>query len=143
MVGVAALDAYAGLVRGDDGSPMQGRDGLVATRAKAPLRALEQVHEPALAEPQTEQVGQRRLQPLVGERLEGLEIRRHRMEPWAEGCSPRRLRHGCDHPRPAGRAVHRQPSMLGDGRRDLRQLDLLGNAYDLCRKSGVQVAAAA
>jgi hypothetical protein len=33
--------------------------------------------------------------------------------------------------------VHRQPSMLGDGRCDLRQLDLLGKADDLSRQRRV------
>jgi hypothetical protein len=104
---------------------------------------LEQVHQAALAEREPEQVGERRLQPLVGQRLEGLETGGNRMQPRAEWCSPRRLRHGCDHPRAAGRAVHRQPSMLGDGRRDLRQLDLLGHAHDLGRNILVQADAAA
>jgi hypothetical protein len=39
-------------------------------------------HRRLAVQPQSEQVGQRRLQPLVGERLEGLEIGRHRMQPW-------------------------------------------------------------
>ena len=108
-----------------------------------PLRALEQVHQPALAERQTEQVRQGCLQSLVGQRLEGLEIRRHRMQPWAERRAPRRLRHRRDDPHPAGRAVHGQPSMLRHDRCHLRQLDPLGHAHEFDRKISVQAAAAA
>ena len=143
MVSVAALDAHARLVRCDHRGPAQGGHGGRATGAEAPLGALKQVHQPALAEGETEQVRQGRLQPLVGQRLEGLQIRRHRMQPRAERRAARRLRHRRDHPRLAGRAVHGQPSMLRHDRRHLRQLDPLGHAHDLGGKIAVQGAAAA
>ena len=106
VVSVATLKAHTRLVRGDDGGTAQRRDGLLAAGTEARWRPTEQVHQTALAEPQTEQVGQRRLQPLVGERLESLQIRCHRMQSWAERCAPRRLRHRRYDPRPTGRAVH-------------------------------------
>jgi hypothetical protein len=89
VVGVRALDAHACFVAGDDLSPAQGRDGSVTTRMETALRAAEQVHQPALAERQSEQVGERRLQPFVRERLKGLEVRRHRVQPRAKGRAER------------------------------------------------------
>ena len=68
VISVAALDPDAGLVRGDHSGPAQGGHGGLATGTEAPLRALEQVHQPALAERQTEQVRQGCLQSLVGQR---------------------------------------------------------------------------
>ena len=49
--------------------------------SEAPLRALEQVHQTDLAEPQPERVRQRRLQSLLRQSQESLEIRRDRMKP--------------------------------------------------------------
>src|SRR3954469_21008400 len=60
-------------------------------------------------------VGQCTLQPLVGERLERLEVSGDGMQARPEGRAARRLRHGGDDARPAGRAVH--PQALGDLRR--------------------------
>lgn len=67
MIGIAALDAHAGLVRGDDRRLMQRRYGFFATGAEEPLRTAEQVHQAALAEGEPKQVGKRRLQSLVGQ----------------------------------------------------------------------------
>ena len=87
---------------------------------------------------------QRGLQPLVGERLEGLEVGGHRMQPRTERRAARCLRHRRDDPRAAARAAHRQPPMLRhDLRRHLRQLDPLADADDLGRKIGRAGAAAA
>ena len=143
MVSVRALDVHAGLVAGDDLSPAQHRDGRVATRTAAALGTPEQVHQPELAEREAEQVGQRRLQPLVRERLKGLEVRRHRMQPWAEGRAARRFRHRCDDPLPAGRTTNGNAPVLRHDRCHRGQLDPLTDADDLCRKSGVQAGAAA
>jgi hypothetical protein len=143
VVSVRALDAHAGLVAGDDLSPAQDRDGHVTTGTEPALRAPEQVHQPALAERQAEQVGERRLQPFVGERLKGLQIRRHRMQPRTEGRTARGGRHWCHDPLPAARAPDREPAVLRHDRRHLRQLDLLARADDPRRKSDVQAAAAA
>ena len=41
-------------------------DGCVTAGTEAALRAAQQVHQPALTEREAEQVGERRLQPLVG-----------------------------------------------------------------------------
>ena len=71
-------------------------------------------------EVQSEQLGQRRLQTLVGQRLEGLEIGGPRMQTWAEGLTTGRIRYRSHHLRPAGRSVHGQTSMLGDNRGHLR-----------------------
>ena len=65
MVSVRALDAHAGLVAGDNLGLAQDRDGRITTGTEAALRAAEQVHQPALAEGEAEQIGERRLQPFV------------------------------------------------------------------------------
>jgi hypothetical protein len=143
MVGGAALDAHAGLVGGDDLGPPQRRNGGLATRTEARLRAAEQVHQPALAEAEPEQVGQRRLQPLIRERLKGLEIRRHRVQPRPERRALRFLRHRRDNPRPAIRALHGEPPVLRPDRRHRGQLDPLRDADDLSWKIPMQEAATA
>jgi hypothetical protein len=143
VVSARALDAHAGLVAGDDLSLAQGRDGRVTTGTEAVLRAPEQVHQPALAEGEAEQVGQRRLQPLVGQGLKGLEVRRHRVQPRTERGAARRFGRWRDHAHPAARTTNGKALVLRHDRRHRGQLDLLRDADDLCRKSGVQAGAAA
>ncbi len=137
MVSVRALDAHAGLVAGDDLSLAQGRDGRVTAGMEAALRAAEQVHQPALAEGEAEQIGERRLQPLVGQGLEGLQVRRHRMQPRTERGAAPCLGHRCDDPLPAALTTHREPAVLRHDRRHRGQLDLLRDADDPRRKSGM------
>jgi len=79
VVAGAALDPYSGFVRGHHLGTAQRRDGRLPPGLEPTLGAAEQVHQPALAEAQPEQVGERGLQPLVGERLEGLEVDGHRV----------------------------------------------------------------
>jgi hypothetical protein len=143
VIGVRAFDPHAGLVAGDDLSLAQGRDGRVATRTEAALRAAEQVHQPALAEREAEQVGERRLQPLIRERLKGLQVRRHRMQPWAEGRAARCRGRWRDHARPAGRTTNGNAPMLRHMRRHRGQLDPLRDADDLSAQVPRQDAAAA
>ena len=111
MVGVTAFDPHAGLVRGDDLGPAQRRNGLVALGPEGALRTAKHVHQPALADGETEKVGERALQPLVGQGLEGLEIGRHGMHARPERRSLRRVWHSRDGQRAAGRATDRQTSM--------------------------------
>jgi hypothetical protein len=87
-------------------STAQRRDGRLAPVLEPALGAAEQVHQPALAEAQPEQVGERGLQPLVGERLVRLEVGGHRVQARAERrAADRHGRHG---PRAASGAAHRQ-----------------------------------
>ena len=88
---------------------------------KALLCAAEQVHQPALAERPGQTDGKSvRLQPLVGQGLEGFEVRRHRMKPRAKRRAPRCLGLWSNHPRPAARATYREPAVLPHDRRHLR-----------------------
>jgi SRSO17 transposase len=87
------------------------------------LGAAEQVHQPALAEAQPEQVGERGLQPLVGERLVRLEVGGHRVQARAERrAADRHGRHG---PRAASGAAHRQAVVVHHLRPDRGELDAL------------------
>src|SRR5829696_8669848 len=79
VIRVCALDPHPGLVRSDDRGPAQRRAGILAWGLELTLRPAQQVHQPALADGEPEQVGERTLQPLVGQRLEGLEVSCHRM----------------------------------------------------------------
>jgi hypothetical protein len=79
MVGVAALDAHPGLVRGHHRGPAQRRARGFTAFHEPTLRPPQQVHQPALAQGEPEQVGQRRLQPFVGEGLEGFQVGGHCM----------------------------------------------------------------
>jgi hypothetical protein len=80
MVSVATLDANAGLVRADHLGLAQLGDGDRSTVFEAALRAAQHVHQTALADLKTKQVSEGRLKPLVGQRLEGLQIGRHRVQ---------------------------------------------------------------
>jgi hypothetical protein len=87
------------------------------------LGAAEQVHQPALAEAQPEQIGERGLQPLVGERLVGLEVGGHGVQARAEWRAADRHRyHG---PRAASGAAHCQAMVVHHLRADRGQLDAL------------------
>ncbi len=81
VVGVAALDAHPGLVGADHPCLTQPRYGVIAATCKMRLRTAEHVHQTALADRQTEQIGKRPLKPFAGQRLEGLQIGRDRMDP--------------------------------------------------------------
>ena len=128
-----ALDPNAGLVGGDDPGPAQRRNRLVALAREGALRPAQHGHQAALAERETEEVGERALQPLVGQSLEGLEISRHGMDAWPERCPLGGVRHGRGDPRSTRPAAHRQAPMLGDAGRHLRQLNLLVDADRLRR----------
>jgi hypothetical protein len=84
-----------------------------------------------------------RLQPLIQERLKGLEIRRHRVQPRPERRALRFLRHRRDNPRPAIRALHGEPPVLRHDRRYRGQLGPLRDADDLSWKIPMQEAATA
>jgi hypothetical protein len=102
---------------------VQRRDGSLAPGLEPALGAAEQVHQPALAEAQPEQVGERGLQPLVGERLVGLEVGGHGVQPRAEWrAADRHGRHG---PGAAAGAAHRQAVVVHHLRPDRGQLDVL------------------
>jgi hypothetical protein len=134
VIGVCPLDPHPGLVRGDDRGSTQRRHGLLAPGLKAILCAPEQVHQPALADGKPEQVSQRGLQALVGERLEGLEIGRHRMQ---AGSERRALDHRGPRPhdaRPAGGTADGETPVMRDAGLPLRQLDPLVHADRLGRQ---------
>ena len=56
VVGVRALNPDASLIRGDHLSLTKRRDGADLPLSKAPLRPAKQVHQPALAEREPEQI---------------------------------------------------------------------------------------
>ena len=87
------------------------------------LRTAEHVHQTALADRQTEQIGKRPLEPFVGQCLESLQIGRDRMDPRAERRPLRRVRQRSRHPHPARWAANRQPPVALHDRRDRRQFD--------------------
>jgi hypothetical protein len=114
MVGVAAFNPDTSLVRGHHLRSPQGCDGVRPTTREASLRTPQQVHQAALAEMQPEQVGQRTLQPPVGQGLKGLEVSRDGMQPRPERRAPRRLWPWSQNARPAGRTADRKASMMRD-----------------------------
>ncbi len=65
MVGVASLDANARLVRADHLGLAQLGHGLLAPGHEAVLGAAQHVHQRALADPEAEDVGEARLEPLI------------------------------------------------------------------------------
>jgi hypothetical protein len=116
-------EAVLPTVGSDHLSTVQRRDGRLAPGLEPTLGTAEQVHQPALAEAQPEQVGQCGLQPLVGERLVGLEVGGDSMQARAERRAADR--YGCDGPRATSRAAHRQAMMVHHLRPDRGQLDAL------------------
>ena len=139
---VGALDAHPGLVRRHRRRLPQPRQRRVPALGKTALGAAQQVHQPALAQPQPEQVRQSRLQPFVGQSLEGLQVRRHRVQPRPERCRVGPRRAWGDDPGPADRAGHAKAPVLLHHRTNERQVDLLVHADDLGRKIGRQLFAA-
>ena len=126
MVGVAALDPDPGLVRGDHAGAAQGGDGVLAADLEPALGPAQQVHQPALADCQAEQVRKRRLQPLVGQRLVGLQVSRHRVQARAKrGAGHRHCGHNA---RAAAGAPHRHATVPLNHRLDRGQLDALVHA---------------
>ena len=132
-----------GLVRGDHLGPAQGRDGALAPGLEPALGPAQQVRQPALADGQAEQVGQRRLEAFVGQRLVGLEVSRHRVQARPE----RGARHGgwhCGHdPRAAARTPQGHAAVALDLRLYRGQLDALVHAGLFARRIRRQGDAAA
>lgn len=122
---------------------LEFRGHLEQFHAEICLSAAEQVHVPTLAERQAEQVGERRLQPLIRERLKGLQLRGHRVQPRTERVPTHRLRHSCNDLYAACRTTNGKAPMLRHLLRYLWQVELLAGADDLSERSGVQAAAAA
>jgi len=87
---------------------------VLAPGLEAALGATQHVHQPALADGQAEQVGKRRLQPLVGQRLKGLEVGRQRVQARSERGACRGRRRRSHDPRAAARALHRQTAVVLD-----------------------------
>ena len=134
MEAVGALDADAGLVAGHHLGTVQRRKGRVATTGELRFGPAQHVGQAALADREAEQVLHGPFQPLVGQRLEGLQVQHQRVQARAEGCrtrSRRPLHHGL---RAAAGAVHRQASMLLDARLHRRDVDFLVHADDRGRQ---------
>lgn len=142
VVGVA-LDAHPGLVRAHHTCLTQPRYGVIAATCKMRLRTAEHVHQTALADRQAEQIGKRPLKPFVGQRLEGLQIGRDRMDPRAERRPLRRVRQRGRHTHPARWAANRQPPVALHDRRDRRQFDRIVLADCLGHQIGRQCRATA
>jgi hypothetical protein len=112
----------------------QRRDGRLTPGLEPALGAAQQVHQPALAEAQPEQVGECGLQPLVGKRLVGLEVGGDSMQARAERrAADRHRRHG---PCAASGAAHCQAMVMHHLRPDRGQLDLLPNPGCFGRQIG-------
>lgn len=77
VVGVDALDARPGLVRGCPTRLQQTRRRRVPDLGKTAKGVPQHVHQPALVEPHPEQVRQGRLRPFIEQRLEGLRVGSH------------------------------------------------------------------
>lgn len=133
MVGVRAFDPDAGLIASDDPGLAQRRVGPLALGREGALRPAQHVHQPALADGQPNQIGERALQPLVRQGLEGLEIGGHGMDARPERRPLCGVRHGRDNPRATGWAAYCQAPMLGDAGRHLWQVKLLVDADRLRR----------
>lgn len=123
VVRVAAFDAYPGFVRADDACLPQLRHGVIATTCKMRLRTAEHIHQTALADRQAEQVGKRPLKSLIGQRLEGLQIRGDRMDARAKRRPLRRVRQRGRDTHPTRWTTNRQPPLALHDRRDRRQFD--------------------
>ena len=134
MKRIAALDADAGLVRGDHFGLAEHRESIVALGHKSSLRPAEHVHQAALADGQSEEMVKGALQTLVGQGLEGLEIGGDRVEARAERRAFRRRGHRRNHQRPTRGTTNRQTPMALDEGLDHGKLDLVVLADDLGRQ---------
>ena len=114
--------------------PVAGKQWRHRARAqKLSATAASQVHQAALADRQSEEIGERALQAFVGQSLECLEIGRHGMDarPERRACRRVRQRRGDDHS--ARRAAHRKAPVALDHWMDLGKFDGLVLA---CRLGG-------
>ncbi len=87
MEAVGALDADARLVAGHHLGAVQRRQGRVAAARELRLGPAQHVHQAALAHGEAEQVLHGALQPLVGQRLERLQVQRERVEAGTDGST--------------------------------------------------------
>jgi hypothetical protein len=142
VVAVRALDAHARLVAGHHRGPAQSGERRLTAGGKPRLRPAQHGHQPALADGQPEQVGQRSLKPLIGERLEALQVDGRGVQPRAEGRRRRPGRTRGRNTRLTGRAGHGQAAVLLHDRPHGRQLDALVRADRLGRQVGRQHKAA-
>lgn len=94
LAGIAPLDPHARFVAGDNISTAQGCEGAISPGDEDRCRALEHVHQRALAEIEPQQVGKCALQAFVGKQLVRLEVEHQRMNAPAKGRTLCRLRHG-------------------------------------------------
>lgn len=145
LKGVAALDPRSARrsCRRRRPLPDEGRRSPHRARARRLPAIAAAVHQTPLADRQAEQIGEGALQALVGQGLEGLQIGRHRMDARPEGRADRGRRHRRDRQRPAGKALHRKPSVSLDEGTDLGQIDRLVLADGLGRKIARQAGLAA
>ncbi len=108
MVGVASLDANARLVRADHLGLAQLGHGLLTPGHEAVLSAAQHVHQHALADADAKDVCEGRLEPLIREALEGLQVGRQAVQARSERAAARRLRHGGQNAGVASRTTHCQ-----------------------------------
>ena len=80
VIRVRPFDPNAGFVAGDDLGGANDGLRLLGLDLEPGMRADEHVHQRALAHAQPERVAEQAAQPLVGQRLEALEINRQRMD---------------------------------------------------------------
>ena len=120
VLGVDALDPHPGLVTGHGGGRAQARQDQGFLCVECRLRPIEVIAARALTDRQTKDIGEHRLQPLVGDMLDVLQIKRQRLDIWPERRA--RLRRSF-YPRAASRTSARQPLAVGYNRCDRRQIN--------------------
>ena len=79
VIRVRPLDPNAGFVAGDDLGGANNGLRLLGLDLEPGMGADEHVHQRALAHAQPERIAEQAAQPLIGQRLEALEINRQRM----------------------------------------------------------------
>jgi hypothetical protein len=84
MIRVRPLDPDAGFVAGHDLCRPKDRLRLLGLLFEPGMRADEHVHQRALAHAEPESIVEQAAQPLIGQRLEALEINRQRVDAWTE-----------------------------------------------------------
>ncbi len=136
MLGVDALDPHPGLVRGHRIRLAQAAQDRGLLRLERRLRPPEHVPQRPLADRQAENIREHRLQPLVGDVLDVLQIKCQRLDVRPEGRA--RCRRRCFRHDTAGSTGASQALMARDHRQNRRQINAVMGPDHLARRIGCE-----
>ena len=125
VIRVRPLDPNAGLVAGDDLGGANNGLRLLGLDLEPGMRADEHVHQRTLAHAQPERIAEQAAQPLVGQRLETLQIDRQRMDARSKRRRRRDRRSRRFRLDPAMPASAGEATVADDIRLDRRDFDLV------------------